>query len=301
MKRGITVLLSLCVLVTGAYFTASKWAIRHETIKFYDPARDNRLVAVDVAVRHDKEMQANAGMITLPVAILNHGNTAKNTDYLFLANAFAARGYLVISPQHDLPTDPPMATEVGELYVGRLPQIQRGVANIHFTVEEMKKIQPNADYGKVTMVGHSMGGDISMYFAKQYPDEIKKVVTLDNLRVPFLTEGKFKILTFRSKDPQFKADPDVLPNEEQRENAGITVVQTTFQHDDMRDTGPDEAKNSIKSMLDKFLVNTDSEVSPVDTRNAPPPQILDPGPVTPCVPVAPMRTDTSFTRLDRSK
>jgi pimeloyl-ACP methyl ester carboxylesterase len=301
MKRGITVLLSLCVLVTGAYFTASKWAIRHETIKFYDPARDNRLVAVDVAVRHDKEMQANAGMITLPVAILNHGNTAKNTDYLFLANAFAARGYLVISPQHDLPTDPPMATEVGELYVGRLPQIQRGVANIHFTVEEMKKIQPNADYGKVTMVGHSMGGDISMYFAKQYPDEIKKVVTLDNLRVPFLTEGKFKILTFRSKDPQFKADPDVLPNEEQRENAGITVVQTTFQHDDMRDTGPDEAKNSIKSMLDKFLVNTDSEVSPVDTRNAPPPQILDPGPVTPYVPVAPMRTDTSFTRLDRSK
>jgi pimeloyl-ACP methyl ester carboxylesterase len=301
MKRGITVLLSLCVLVTGAYFTASKWAIRHETIKFYDPARDNRLVAVDVAVRHDKEMQANAGMITLPVAILNHGNTAKNTDYLFLADAFAARGYLVISPQHDLPTDPPMATEVGELYVGRLPQIQRGVANIHFTVEEMKKIQPNADYGKVTMVGHSMGGDISMYFAKQYPDEIKKVVTLDNLRVPFLTEGKFKILTFRSKDPQFKADPDVLPNEEQRENAGITVVQTTFQHDDMRDTGPDEAKNSIKSMLDKFLVNTDSEVSPVDTRNAPPPQILDPGPVTPYVRVAPMRTDTSFTRLDRSK
>ena len=301
MKRGITVLLSLCVLVTGAYFTASKWAIRHETIKFYDPARDNRLVAVDVAVRHDKEMQANAGMITLPVAILNHGNTAKNTDYLFLANAFAARGYLVISPQHDLPTDPPMATEVGELYVGRLPQIQRGVANIHFAVEEMKKIQPNADYGKVTMVGHSMGGDISMYFAKQYPDEIKKVVTLDNLRVPFLTDGKFKILTFRSKDPQFKADPDVLPNEEQRENAGITVVQTTFQHDDMRDTGPDEAKNSIKSMLDKFLVNTDSELSPVDTRNAPPPQILDPGPVTPYVPVAPMRTDTSFTRLDRSK
>jgi pimeloyl-ACP methyl ester carboxylesterase len=194
MKRGITVLLSLCVLVTGAYFTASNWAIRHETIKFYDPARDNRLVAVDVAVRRDKEMQANAGMITLPVAILNHGNTAKNTDYLFLANAFAARGYLVISPQHDLPTDPPMATEVGELYVGRLPQIQRGVANIHFTVEEMKKIQPNADYGKVTMVGHSMGGDISMYFAKQYPDEIKKVVTLDNLRVPFLTGANSRSL-----------------------------------------------------------------------------------------------------------
>src|SRR5450631_4590430 len=146
MKRGIAVLASLSALVAFAYFTASKWAIRHETLTFNDPARDNRLVAVDVAVRRDKEMQANAGMITLPVAILNHGNTVKNTEYSFLANAFAARGYLAISPQHDLPTDPPMVTKAGELYVGRLAQIQRGADNIHFAMGEMKKIQPNADY-----------------------------------------------------------------------------------------------------------------------------------------------------------
>jgi hypothetical protein len=283
MKRGITILLSLSVLMTGAYVTASKWAIRHETIKFYDPARDNRLVAVDIAVRRDKEMQANAGMITLPVAILNHGNTVKNTEYSFLANAFAARGYLSISPQHDLPTDPPMVTKVGELYVGRLPQIQRGVANIKFAVEEMRKVQPHADYDRLTMVGHSMGGDISMYFAKQYPDEIKKVVTLDNLRVPFLTDGKFKILSFRSKDTQFKPDPGVVPDAEQCEKAGITVVNTGFQHNDMRDTGPDQAKNSIQSMLDKFLTATDSEVAPVDTSSAPP-KIIEPGPVSLYVP-----------------
>ncbi|MDB5618640.1 alpha/beta fold hydrolase, partial [Tardiphaga sp.] len=207
MKRGILILLSVCLLTTAAYFTASKWAIRHETIAFHDASRDDRLVAVDIAVRRDKEMQADAGLIKLPVAILNHGNTVKNSEYSFLANIFAARGYLSISPQHDLPTDPPMVTKVGELYVGRLPQILRGVANIHFAVGEMKKVQPNADYDRLTMVGHSMGGDITMYFAKQYPDEIKKVVTLDNLRVPFLTEGKFKILSFRSKDPQFKPDP----------------------------------------------------------------------------------------------
>jgi alpha/beta hydrolase fold len=283
MKRGITILLSLSVLMTGAYVTASKWAIRHETIKFYDPARDNRLVAVDIAVRFDKEMQANAGMITLPVAILNHGNTVKNTEYSFLANAFAARGYLSISPQHDLPTDPPMVTKVGEIYVGRLPQIQRGVANIKFAVEEMKKVQPHADYDRLTMVGHSMGGDISMYFAKQYPDEIKKVVTLDNLRVPFLTDGKFKILSFRSKDTQFKPDPGVVPDAEQCEKAGITVVNTGFQHNDMRDTGPDQAKNSIQSMLDKFLTDTDSEVAPVDTSSAAP-KIIEPGPVSLYVP-----------------
>src|ERR1700750_2461277 len=107
MKRGIAVLLAVGALVTLAYFTASKWAIRHETITFYDSERDNRPVAVDVAVRRDREMQANAGMLKLPVAVLNHGNTVKNTEYSFLANILAMRGYLAISPQHDLPTDPP--------------------------------------------------------------------------------------------------------------------------------------------------------------------------------------------------
>lgn len=280
MKRGITVLLSLTVLVAVAYFTASKWAIRHETIVFHDAGRDNRLVAVNVAIRRDKEMQANAGMITLPVAIINHGNTVKNTEYSFLANAFAARGYLVVSPQHDLATDPPMVTKAGELYAGRLPQIQRGVANIHFAIAEMRNVQPNADYDKVTMVGHSMGGDISMYFARQYPDEIKKVVTLDNLRVPFLTEGKFKILSFRSKDTHFKPDAGVVPDDDQCEKAGITVVNTGYQHNDMRDTGPDGAKSSIETMLNKFLEDSDntSELKPVPTRV---PDLLtsSPGPV----------------------
>jgi hypothetical protein len=253
MKRGIGVLLSLCVLTAAAYVTASKWAIRHETITFYDPARDNRPVAVDIAVRRDKEMQANADMITLPVAILNHGNTVKFTEYSFLANVFAARGYLAVSIQHDLPTDPPMVTKVGELYVGRLPQYQRDIANIRFAIKQMKNVQPNADYDHLTMVGHSMGADVALYFAKLYPEKIARVVTLDNLRVPFMTDGKFKILSFRSKDPVFKTDPGVIPSSDICKKSGITIIQTAFQHNDMRDTGPEEAKTSIEGMLDKFL------------------------------------------------
>ena len=281
MKRGITVLASLCALVTVGYFTASKWAIRHQTLTFNDPARDNRPVAVDIAVRRDKELQANAGMITLPVAILNHGNTVKFTEYSFLANIFAARGYLAVSIQHDLPTDAPLVTKVGEIYVGRLPQYQRGIANIRFAVDEMKKIEPNADYDRLTMVGHSNGGDISMYFAKMYPDEIKKVVTLDNLRVPFMTDGRFKILSFRSKDPVFKPDPGVVPNEEVCEKSGITVVQTGYQHTYMSDRGPDDAKNSIQGMLDKFL-DDDSPLRPVESNT---PKIIEPGPVALYAPV----------------
>jgi len=281
MKRGIAVLFLLSALVALGYFTASKWAIRHETLMFYDTARDNRPVEIDLAVRRDKEMQANAGLIKLPVAILNHGNTVKFTEYSFLANLFAVRGYMVASIQHDLATDAPLVTKVGELYVGRLPQYHRGVANIRFALDELKKIRPNADYDHLTMVGHSNGGDISMYFAKLYPDQIKKVVTLDNLRVPFMTDGRFKILSFRSKDPVFKPDPGVIPDDAVCEKAGITVVRTNFQHNDMRDTGPEEAKESIQGMLDKFLED-DGPVGPADVK---PNVMTEAGPVTPFAPV----------------
>jgi hypothetical protein len=281
MKRGIAVLLSLSALVTVAYFSASKWAIRHDTLMFNDPARGNRPVEIDVAIRRDKELQANAGMVKLPVAILNHGNTVKFTEYSFLANVFAARGYLVASIQHDLATDAPLVTKVGELYVGRLPQYQRSIANIRFAINELRKVQPNADYDHLTMVGHSNGGDISMYFAKVYPDQIKKVVTLDNLRVPFMTDGKFKILSFRSKDPVFKPDPGVVPDDDICEKAGITVVRTAYQHNDMRDTGPDEAKASIQGMLDKFL-DDESPLRPVDIKG--PPAMTEAGSVAPHAP-----------------
>ena len=253
MKRGIAVLLSLCVLVTIGYFTASKWAIHHKTLTLFDPQRTDRPVAVDIAVRRDKEWEATAEMITLPVVILSHGNTVKFTEYSFLANVFAARGYMVVSIQHDLETDEPMVTKVGEPYVGRGMQYNRGIANIMFVLDELKTSYPKADYHQLTMVGHSNGGDISMYFAKRYPDMIKKVVTLDNLRVPFITDGKFKILSFRSRDPVFKADPGVVPDEEMCQKAGITVVKTTYQHNDLSDRGPDGVKNTIQSILDRFL------------------------------------------------
>ena len=277
MRRGFIVL-SICVLVCIGYFTASKWAIHHKTLTFLDPLRSDRTVSIDVAVRRDREMESMAAMAELPVAILSHGNTVKNTEYSFLTNLFAARGYLVMSIQHDLDTDPPMVTKVGEEYVGRRMQYNRGIFNIKFAIEEMKKQYPNADYDHLTLIGHSNGGDISMYFAKLHPNLVKKVVTLDNLRVPFVTAGKFKILSFRSHDPQFKTDPGVIPTDEECEKAGIQVVKTDFQHNDMRDTGPDDAKNSIQGMLDKFLSDTDSAIAPVDTRSAPP-KILEPGPV----------------------
>jgi len=267
MKRGIAVLACVCTLTGGVYFAISKWGIRHETLDLFDAARQ-RPVTVDLAVRRDYEMKANGGYWKLPVAIISNGNTVRNTEYSFLANVLAARGYLVASIQQDIPTDPPLVTKVGLPYVGRRAVYEKGEANILFVLGELKKRQPSADYTHLTLVGHSNGGDISMFCAKRHPELVSKVITLDNLRVPFVLSSKMKILSFRSKDPNFKTDPGVLPTPQQAKAEGIDIVNTQFQHTWMSDRGPDSVKETIQATLDHFLSDgSASDLAPANTDN----------------------------------
>jgi len=267
VKRGIAILACVCALTGAVYFAISKWGIRHETLNLFDIARQ-RPVAVDLAVRTDYEMKANAGYWKLPVAIISNGNTVKNTEYSFLANVLAARGYLVASIQQDLPSDPPLITKVGLPYAGRRGVYKKGEANILFVLGQLKQLQPNADCGHLTLVGHSNGGDVAMQCAKQHPELVSKVITLDNLRVPFVLSDKLKILSFRSKDPNFKTDAGVLPTPEQAKADGIDIVNTQFQHTDMSDRGPYSVKDRIQATLDKFLSDgKSSELAPAPTDN----------------------------------
>jgi hypothetical protein len=149
-----------------------------------------------------------------------------------------------------LPTDVPLVTNPGALYAGRLREYERTEKTIFFAISELSKIQPNADYGHRTMVGHSNGGDISMLFAQQQA-LVKMIITLDDLRVPCLTSDTARILSFRSKD--WKPDPGVVPSRAQSIKAGIKIVQTDAQHAEMSDRGPDRLKESIQGMRDQFL------------------------------------------------
>src|SRR4051794_16653152 len=118
MKRVFAVLAFLCVLGVGQYCVGSGFAIRHEVLPMFDAARQ-RPISVEIAVRRDYEAKANLGLWKLPLAVISNGNTVKATEYSFLVNALAARGYLVASIQQDLPSDPPLMTHVGQPYVGR--------------------------------------------------------------------------------------------------------------------------------------------------------------------------------------
>jgi hypothetical protein len=274
MRRALAILACLCALAAGEYLAVSKLAIRHETLNLYDAVRQ-RPVAVDVAVRRDYEMKANLGVWKLPIAIISNGNTVKNTEYSFLANVLAARGYLVASIQQDLASDPPLMTKVGLPYVGRRGVYMRCEANILFVLGELQKRQPNAYYDHLTLVGHSNGGDVSMYVAKQHPELVSKVITLDNLRVPFVLSSKLKILSFRSKDPNFKTDPGVLPTPTQVKTDGIDIINTGALHTDLSDRGPDALKEKIQAALEKFLrTSGSSDLAPANTTQ---PMIANPG------------------------
>ena len=239
MKRKLVIGASVLLVVVVAAIAATRLAIRHDRLPLYDAAR-SRSVPVDLYVRRDKEMAAYAGMSVLPVAIVNHGNTVGSSEYSFICNMLAARGFLVASIQHDLPTDPPLSMK-GYPYVGRLPAYERGAANIDFVLGELRKTEPIADYDHLLVVGHSQGGDISVFYAAAHPDTVAKVVTLDNLRVP-LEFVRSRLLSFRSSGGAFKPDQGVVPNEADREKEGVDVVMTGAPHTDLSDRGPEDLK-----------------------------------------------------------
>ncbi|HGF1488238.1 TPA: alpha/beta fold hydrolase, partial [Legionella pneumophila] len=190
------------------------------TIKFYDKDR-KRFIPVKMYVSNESQGKANAGILKLPVAIINHGYTVRNTEYSFLANALAGNGYFVVSIQHDLKSDPPLA-QTGNLFEQRKPLWERGSANIRYVIKELNRINPSLNLSKVTLIGHSNGGDIAMLFASKYPQLVEKIISLDSLRMPFPRTGLTPILSLRGNDT--KADEGVLPPKESLKQLAITII-----------------------------------------------------------------------------
>ena len=224
--------------------------ISTNTIKFYDKDR-KRLIPVKIYVSNESQGKANAGIIKLPVAIINHGYTVRNTEYSFLANALAANGYFVVSIQHDLKSDPPLA-QTGNLFERRKPLWERGSTNILYVIKELNRINPSLNLSKVTLIGHSNGGDIAMLFARNHPQFVKKIISLDSLRMPFPRTGLAPILSLRGNDT--KADEGVLPPEESLKQLAITIIPLPeAKHIDLCDRGSEVIQKQMNALILKFL------------------------------------------------
>jgi pimeloyl-ACP methyl ester carboxylesterase len=262
MKRILTIVGAVAILA-GAGAASYVWltTINRTQLVLHDDSRD-RDVPIQISESNWIALKARFGF-PRRVAIVSQGNTVKHTEYSFVGPILFSNGYMVVSIQHDLPGDPPLS-QSGYPFVGRLPAYERAVANIDFVLSEMKKLRPDADYDHLALLGHSNGGDISMFYARQRQSHVDRIVTLDNLRVPLLlAKNGPKILTIRSND--WRPDPDVVPNDETCLQAGIEVVQTTFQHIDMSDRGPEAVKAALTVELKRFLSKNYNETEPNKT------------------------------------
>lgn len=190
----------------------------------------------------------------LPVIVLSHGygrnQPGSNKAYSYLANALAAQGYLVISIQHELPGDPLIAM-TGRLLETRMPDWERGVDNIIFTLRQLALQRPGPDYTHPILIGHSNGGDMSMLFAHRYPDIPKSVITLDNRRMPLPRVRKPRISSLRSSDQE--ADSMVIPTAAEQKKYRIRILCLSVPHNDMDDDATEPQRKEIISNILNLL------------------------------------------------
>ncbi len=210
-------------------------ALESKKLDMFDKGRDRNVATVIY----------QGETINKPVVIISHGYGVKNTEYSFIANSLAARGYFVVSIQHDLETDNPLPT-TGNLFNRRKPLWERGVQNILFVIGELKKIEPQLDLSKVILIGHSNGGDTSMMFATLHPKMVSKVISLDSRRCPFPKDTNIEILRFGANDDE--PDEGVVPD------SGVQVIYAKgARHIDLCDRGSAKIKSEIQQSMIQFL------------------------------------------------
>ncbi|MCX7337896.1 MAG: polysaccharide deacetylase family protein [Alphaproteobacteria bacterium] len=145
--------------------------INAKNLIFFDNER-NRIVPIEFCVDWTLKNKAKAGIITLPVAVIEREMIVPNADYASIAHTLAEQGYFVATIQHAMPGD-----KDREAYKTYKPICERGVENILFALTELKRMEPNLDMEKITLVGNPDGGDISAMFATLHPELVAKVIS----------------------------------------------------------------------------------------------------------------------------
>lgn len=226
---------NLCLVLCAFIIASSAYALERKKFDMFDKTRGRNVPVVIY----------QGDTINKPVVIISHGYGVKNTEYSFIANALATHGYFVVSIQHDLETDKPLLT-TGNLFDRRKPLWERGVQNILFVMNELKKIEPQLDLNKVILIGHSNGGDMSMMLAQTHPKMVSKVISLDSRRYPFPRNPKLEILRFGAIDDE--PDEGVVPE------SGVQVIYVKgARHIDLCDRGSSQIKDEIQKSIIQFL------------------------------------------------
>jgi pimeloyl-ACP methyl ester carboxylesterase len=242
-------LLSSCSSLRNTANSGDKLDVRLDTFRLYDESRQRE---IPIATYKSKSSFQNGEVI-----IFSHGygaNYPKNyLVYSYVTSYLASEGYFVVSIQHELPNDS-LLPFTGNPQLVRLPFWERGVENIYYTINELKKIDPTLDFEHITLIGHSNGGDMAALFPQKHPNIVERIITLDQLRVPLPRTTELKVYSLRSSDKQ--ADEGVLPTADEQKQFGITVIKLlNIEHNDMNDFGKNKKKRVIKRYVLEFMEN----------------------------------------------
>lgn len=228
---------------------APPYPVRVDTLTVLDSSRQRR---IPLAI-----YRPDGNIDGLPAVIFSHGYWANEPGaylaYAYLTEFLATHGFFVISVQHELPTDS-LIPSAGIPQVVRRPFWERGADNIRFVINEVKRSQPTLNFKDVTLIGHSNGGDIVALFPHKYPGMVKKIITLDNRRMPLLQSNGVKVLSLRSSDQS--ADVGVLPSKDKQTGPGIEIVALSdVRHDEMDDSADAYQRREIRRHILSFLEN----------------------------------------------
>ena len=219
-----------------------------DTLRLFDQKR-NREIPIAIYEPTDQRKSNK-----IPI-IFSHGYGENNgKDYLeaytYLTEFLVYKGYFVVSIQHELPTDELLAM-TGKLQETRRPNWERGAQNIFYVLQEIKNNHPELKFNKLTLIGHSNGGDMTVLFAHKYPNLASKIISMDNRRMELPRKSNPKIYTLRSKD--YPADEGVLPTKEELKKYNIIVQFTEINHSDMDNDSNETERKYMQTKILEYL------------------------------------------------
>jgi len=220
-----------------------------DTLTLLDKKRQRK---IPIAIYQSRTNQKNGPR---HLVILNHGYGAnQGGDYLnysYLSETLAVKGFFVVSIQHELPTDS-LVPSSGIPQIVRRPFWDRGADNILFVINELQKMRPKLNFNHITLIGHSMGGDMTALFPQKYPNVVHKIITLDNRRMALPRTKKPQVYSLRSSD--LPADENVLPTDEEAGIFGIRMVKLPHTtHNQMNNSADEKQREEIRTYVLEFL------------------------------------------------
>ncbi|GAL03128.1 Bll5160 protein [Photobacterium aphoticum] len=234
-------------LAGTALLLASSFASA-EYIELHDKKR-NRIIPVTFNVPDNETCSVDE---PCPVAIFSAGNKVPYERYSFLTDKFREMGYMTLSVNHELPSDPPLS-KTGDLYLNRIENWERGAETLDFVINEMPKAYGRGyDFDNVVLVGHSNGGDISTWAANSGKEYISTLITLDHKRVSLPRTKSIHVLSINS--PEYPTKEGVLYNSDEQKQYGSEVhLIEGSKHMDFSDFGTEEVHKKTNQIIEQFL------------------------------------------------